>query len=285
MFIFTGMKVGQQLAIQYFRSRIKFLAVLSPRKAAKYALQLFSTPLRTRRPPPEPVFAGASLHLDFEGYHITGYQWNPGAKHTVLILHGFHSTVTNFGHFVQPLIEKNYRVLAFDAPAHGMSTGTYLNALDYKKFIQFIIQKFGPINSFIAHSFGGFCTALALSEQSCPPATRLVLIAPMTETNTAIQQFFQMLDINSQKVRKLFVEELQLLGGHGPEWFSLNRLATRLPETLWIHDEDDEITPFSDVQPIIAQNHAQIRFVITKGMGHRRIYRDAKIGKTIVEFV
>ena len=56
-------------------------------------------------------------------------------------------------------------------------------------------------------------------------------------------------------------------------------------KVLWVQDEDDEITPMSDVLKVKAENYPNINFVITKGLGHRRIYRDNKVVKSIVDFL
>ena len=56
-------------------------------------------------------------------------------------------------------------------------------------------------------------------------------------------------------------------------------------KVLWIQDEDDDITPMSDVLKVKAENYSNIEFVITKGLGHRRIYRDNKVTKSIVDFL
>ena len=54
---------------------------------------------------------------------------------------------------------------------------------------------------------------------------------------------------------------------------------------LWIHDEEDDTTPIEDVQKVQEKNYPQIQFVITKGLGHRRIYRENKITRLIVDFL
>jgi len=54
---------------------------------------------------------------------------------------------------------------------------------------------------------------------------------------------------------------------------------------LWIHDEDDNITPLSDVIKVKNENFTNIDYLITKGLGHRRIYRDNKVVSSIVEFL
>ena len=56
-------------------------------------------------------------------------------------------------------------------------------------------------------------------------------------------------------------------------------------KVLWVHDEDDDTTPLSDVLKVKAENYPNIEFSITKGLGHRRIYRDNKVTKTIIDFL
>jgi hypothetical protein len=54
---------------------------------------------------------------------------------------------------------------------------------------------------------------------------------------------------------------------------------------LWIHDKDDDITPLDDVKPIIETNLPNIEFMITSGMGHRKIYKDNQVVKKVVDFI
>ena len=49
--------------------------------------------------------------------------------------------------------------------------------------------------------------------------------------------------------------------------------------------EDDEITPLKDAMKIKEQNLPNIEFIITKGLGHRKIYGDLQIKNRIVEFL
>ena len=73
---------------------------------------------------------------------------------------------------------------------------------------------------------------------------------------------------------------------HPPEWYSVSRAVNNLNfKILWCHDEKDRITPWRDAQKVREQNHPNINFVVTNGLGHRGIYRDEKIAKTIVDFL
>jgi alpha-beta hydrolase superfamily lysophospholipase len=62
------------------------------------------------------------------------------------------------------LVKKGYEVIAFDAPAHGDSSGKTANAFQYRDAIKAVYEKFGPMHSFIAHSFGGLALSLFMEE-------------------------------------------------------------------------------------------------------------------------
>lgn len=56
-------------------------------------------------------------------------------------------------------------------------------------------------------------------------------------------------------------------------------------KVLWLHDEDDDITPWNDALKVQEENFPNIRFVITKGLGHRKIYGDLNIKKEVIDFL
>ena len=44
-------------------------------------------------------------------------------------------------------------------------------------------------------------------------------------------------------------------------------------------------TPLTDVFKVREENYPHIRFVITKGLGHRRIYRENKVSREVIDFM
>jgi hypothetical protein len=75
-------------------------------------------------------------------------------------------------------------------------------------------------------------------------------------------------------------------GGHPVSWFTLQRTMTAIKaKLLWVHDEGDNITPLRDALKVKAQNYPNVEFVITKGLGHSRIYRDATVTNLVVDFL
>ena len=280
------MKLSQRLAISYIRAKFKLLSSISKKKAAEKAFELFCTPQRRNKKPLPKIFEQAEkLHFSMDGTAIYGWRWNHPADRKVLILHGFESSATNFDRYVKPLIKKRYEVLAFDAPAHGRSGGKKVKAPLYKRMIQEVNKRYGPVQSYMAHSFGGLAISLALEETSQTNDYRLVLIAPATETSTAIDSFFKFLQLDAA-VRTEFEKVIIKSGGVSSEWYSIKRAMKHIrAKVLWFQDKEDEITPLTDVLKVKAENYPNIEFVITTGLGHRRIYRDNNVLKAIIDFL
>jgi esterase/lipase len=280
------MALSKQLALKYVRTKFKFLSILSRRKAAEKAFELFCTPqFRTTKALPSVFEKSERIEFLFEENIVRGYRWNHPSQKKALILHGFESSVVNFENYIEPLIKKGYEVLAFDAPAHGRSTGKTITVITYKNLVHHIWNHYGPIDSFITHSFGGLTLCLALEEIPHSASTKIVLVAPAAETKTAIDNFFKLLKLNNG-VRKEFDRLIEEQGGKPPEWYSVSRTAAKLKgQVLFLQDKDDYMTPLSDVKSIMDKNYPNFHFVISEGLGHRRIYRDEQSIEKIMEFL
>ena len=279
------MSIAKKISIKYIRARFRVLSALSKPKAAEKAFELFCTPQYRNKKSLTGIFQKAEkLNFDFEGNLIKGYRFNHPSRAKILITHGFESTVLNFDKYVQPLINKGYEVLAFDAPAHGHSSGKRINVLMYKNMLQYINRHFGPFHGYMGHSLGGLALSLFLEETEHDSSTQLVLIAPATETTTAIDNYFKFLQLD-EGVRKEFDQLVTMKANKKPEWISISHAAKNIKaRVLFLQDKEDELTPYSDVVPIIQKNYPNIKFIISKGLGHSQIYRDGHNLKTIVDF-
>lgn len=280
------MRLSQKIVLKYIRTKFKLLSALSKRKAAEKAFVLFCTPQhRNKKKLPRIFEQSEKMHFLFHGHTVRGYRWNHPAPQKAIILHGFESSVINFDRYVKPLIKKGYEVLAFDAPAHGRSTGRTINVVLYKELIQTIIKAYGPVHSFIAHSLGGLALSMALEEMPHDDQTKVVFIAPATETTSAIDSYFQFMQLDAG-VRQEFDKVIERLSGQPPAWFSVARAAANIrAQVLWAHDREDNMTPLSDVEKIMQAGYPHFRFLITTGLGHRRIYRDNKVSRAIIDFL
>lgn len=263
------------------------LGLFSKKKAAEKAFQLFCTPQRKSSKKASPVFEKAEkLKLLVNDTTVTGYRWNRHAGSLkCLVIHGFESSAKNFDRYISLMIDKGYEVLAFDAPAHGESEGKQINVLIYKNMLEHIYSIFGPVHAFISHSFGGLAISLALEVLPHGEDTRVVLIAPATETSSSVDLLFNILQLNGH-IRKEFEQLITDLGKKPLQWYSISRVLSHIKaKVLWIHDEEDNITPFRDVEPVMKLNHPHVEFMITKGWGHRRIYREEEVVTRVGEFL
>lgn len=280
------MKLAKRLAINYIRTKLNVLGRVSKRKAAEQAFRIFTTPpTRVTKELPVIFKKAEKLSFDFNSVKIAGYRWNAPQEKKVLILHGFESSVVNFDKYISPLLKKGYEVLAFDAPAHGRSGGKIINAVDYKNFILYILQQYGPITSFISHSFGGLALSLTLEETPHDKTWKAVFIAPATESTTAMQQFFSLLKLDGE-LKKEFETLIEEANGKPLSWYSVARAADHIrAQVLFLQDKKDMQTPYADVEPIIQKGYPNFQFRITDGLGHRRIYKDASTIKAIMDFL
>ena len=247
----------QRLAINYIQTKFKVLTAVSKRKAAEKAFELFCTPLNKSISKKE-LKNAETTSFKLNTKTIRGYQWNSEGIKTLLILHGFGSAAYKFERYVNPAVKKGYRVLAFDAPAHGLSDGKTTDAVEYSETILKIIEQYGTVHSFIGHSFGGIGLSLALEN--------------IEDADNEVRE----------EIDKLIFEK----GGKPTEWYSIRRILKNIhPQILWIHDEGDDITPLSDALKVKEDNHNNINFVITNGLSHQRIYHDAEVRKQVIAFL
>jgi pimeloyl-ACP methyl ester carboxylesterase len=289
------MKLNQKLAINYIRARLNILALVSPRKAAVKAFHIWAKP---RQQPEgkgkgagekvkEPATRGTALSFKIHGHTVRGHRWDPPGTpvRRILIAHGFESSSRNFNIYVDDLLQKKYEVLSFDAPAHGQSGGKEITLPLYVETLRYIYDTFGPVQSFFGHSFGGLALGQLIESIPHGEETRLALVAPASETTTAVDSFFRLMRLN-EEIKTEMDRYIEQISGHPFAYYSTRRAMGNIrAKVLWLQDEEDRITPIRDALRVREDNHPNIRFVFTKGLGHRRIYRDPEIMRQIVEFL
>ncbi|CAN5598273.1 alpha/beta hydrolase [soil metagenome] len=282
------LNLTQRIILRYYKTKFKLFEKVSPQKAAASVLQLFFTPYITHSKDERPAIfhKAALLSFTFNGFTIKGSKWlcgKPGAK-TILVCHGMNSCSYRFEKYVQLLLSNHFDVLAFDAQGHGQSEGKILNAVIYSEIIMEIDKRYGPVDGIIAHSIAGMATCFVM-EKLKDENKKIVLIAPATETSTQVDYFFNMLHL-SAAFRKIFDDEILRTRGLPTAWYSATRAIQNFTaQVLWIHDKDDTICPYKDTSTIQKLQLPYIEFVTTEGLGHNKIYRDAKVQKMVIDFL
>jgi hypothetical protein len=87
-------------------------------------------------------------------------------------------------------------------------------------------------------------------------------------------------------VKSEFEQLIVEANGKPLSWYSVARAAAGIrAQVLFLQDKQDDQTPLKDVEPIIKKRYPNFRFIISDGLGHRRIYKDASTIRTIMEFL
>lgn len=213
--------------------------------------------------------------------NLTAYSWGEGA--TVLIVHGWGGRGTQFGYFVKPLVESGYRVLAFDAPAHGKTAGKQTNGFELAEAIATIAAKESPINTIIAHSLGATSTAIALSKEVF--ARKVVCLASLCWLSSSVERFSQLLRLSPQTKEELYHLMENKFGKDVWDIFSVDKRVANLPiPALLFHDRADRDCSLQESQAI-AESWQDSQLIVTEGLGHNRILRDEQVIQHTVNFI
>ncbi len=143
-------------------------------------------------------FYGLDFSSDFPlaSYHLGSIEsgtdqlavqlWcQPGAKATLLLVHGYFDHVGLFGHLVRFGLGRGSNVIAFDLPGHGLSSGESAMIEDFSQYTQSIGDVLAATASLpgsrhvIAQSTGAAAVMDYLTVNGPQPFQGIVLLAPL----------------------------------------------------------------------------------------------------------
>ena len=113
---------------------------------------------------------------------------------------------------------------------------------------------------------------------------RLVLIAPMVEAESLLDQFQEALGFGP-RTRSAFDREVDRFVGIPVSEFDAGYQAARVDPvpTLVVHDRGDRQTPYDAAVRLASHLGAQL--LSTDGLGHRRVLRDDLVVRAVVTFL
>ena len=90
----------------------------------------------------------------------------------------------------------------------------------------------------------------------------------------------------SEPVIQAFYNELRKLSTKPISFFEADRAIENYKgQVLWVHDEGDRVCPYSDLKNFQKNAGQNIKFLITKGLGHNKVYKTPEIVDQIVAFL
>jgi pimeloyl-ACP methyl ester carboxylesterase len=260
--------------------------VLAPRLGGRAVRNLwFSVPPLVAETPLPP--AGTPFTVRSLGAAVRGHVWGEGP--VVYLVHGWGGRGSQLAAFVAPLTSAGFRVVLFDAPAHGRSepgpSGPgRTHGVEMGRALDEVAARFGPAHAVVAHSLGTMATYLAL-RYGWLGTGRLVLLAPMVEATPLVDQFQHVLGFG-RRTRRAFERDAQALVGLPLSEFDARVQARHVDPvpTLVVHDRGDRQTPYADSARLVAAL-PQAELLATEGLGHRRVLQDPGVVAAAVAFI
>ncbi len=215
--------------------------------------------------------------------------WARGHGPTVLLVHGWGGNGGQMLALAEPLLAQGFRVVLFDAPAHGSSEpsrlrGRRVSMIEIADALRVVAAAAGPIAGLIAHSGGCTATALALRDGWRGPR-RIVFVAPFALPSEAIEPFGRAIGASAAVTARFHARVEQRFARPWTD-FDMPGLAQRrtVPPLLVVHDRDDrEVPPFHGTS--LAQAWPGARLLETGGLGHRRVLRAPAVVADIGRFL
>lgn len=252
---------------------------LCPPVASRIAYRRFFRPRRSR---PRNVNALRAYDLAVQDDRIRAYEGGEGPA--VLVTHGWESSVARLEVLLNTLIANDFRVVAFDMPAHGHSLGEDTDILQITKVIVTLAASAGPFGAAIGHSFGGVCLANAIRAEL--KVNRLVLFSTPSSLNGMIDKYCRTLAIwRPTKLRLVRAIEKRLASSELEREFDVRLMlqSSGVP-TLVIHDRKDQVVPLAESEEL-SRARADIELFVTDNLGHSSVIRDARTIEKCISFI
>jgi pimeloyl-ACP methyl ester carboxylesterase len=207
---------------------------------------------------------------------------------TVILVHGWTGQAAFMTSFVAPLLAGGFRVVAYDLPAHGESTGSELNIPIGVASLSAVARTFAPIHAIVSHSFGG-TIALAALAGTIPGeprirAGKLAMIAAPSSMTVITRSFGATIGLGARGQAAL-ERRIHIVAGTPVQSFEgAEQLAAIAMPTLLVHCRDDREVGFQHAEAL-AQAGGFAELVPVNGLGHRRILQAKPVVESVTRFV
>ena len=276
-------KIKTPLLVKVIRTYVRFTSSIAPILSKKLGYKLFFRAFKFPFKPDElnSIKEASLFTIDYREQKLQGYKWGNGKK-TILCMHGWSGRAAQFYQFINPLIKKEYTVIAFDAPGHGKSEGTYSSLVEYKEIITLLHHEY-KFQNIIAHSMGAAATLLAVKDGLS--VTKLVLISPPVLPQLILDEFCLRIGAKKYVGEYIQLRIEEMYNATFESFFPESYLPLEnFPKTIVIHDTQDIDVPFTNGQRL-KEIVPEIELFKTEGLGHTRILRNEKVIEKSINFI
>lgn len=223
------------------------------------------------------------LEVESDGAGLAGFTIGDGPS-TVLLVHGWASSIGHMAPLIPVLLGSGYRVAGFDLPGHGASGGSQTNVYELACAIRAFADHIGGVDAIIAHSIGAPATVEAT--RAGLRSRAVVFIAPGTRLRDAFDVFVTRADLPQPVAAGLETEIERRFGTSVWEDLQIVNAVGDLAHlpALLIHDPEDPQSPIDGVRAVASRWQGS-RLVEVGDVGHNRILRDPDVLAEVVAFL
>jgi len=261
---------------------------IAPFLAIRLANKLFTTPFHSKRRDIEHEMLESAERFTIpmgENIKLAGYRWGKKTDPIILFVHGWTGTATSFVNFIDPLLERGYQVISYDAIAHGETSGISVSLTEWADTVIAVMENIGKVYCIIGHSLGAGAIVIASSLKL--ETEKIVLISPMSDLSKVTDQFAEALSIPKKIMEKThqyaWKKYYTSASKFGNNWKEVFESKIKLP-TLIIHDLNDKEIDISHTRKLLEQ-WPSAEFMGTKRLGHRRIILNPDVISRALGFV
>jgi hypothetical protein len=275
------------------RGIFKTASAACPALAGWMAHKLFSTPLKVGRLSAAEkrlvargdakLLTAEHVMIDSGKLCIAAYRFGQKASEngkTIVLVHGWMSGARFMLAIMERLVTMGHQVICFDLPAHGKSSGKSTNLVECSTALKVVIKQLGPVDSIIAHSFGGAVTAYALSqsdERLLGATGKVILLASPNQLAEVTKHFAKQMGI-SDKGRLAFEKRLCAPLGGDIRQMDGNIMFGKAGYSMHILHCRDDAEVSVDESRRFAEIGDSVCYQELSGLGHRRIlYAEAAL--------
>jgi pimeloyl-ACP methyl ester carboxylesterase len=264
------------------RTAFRTVGSVAPGVAARWAETIFCRPPRHEPRPSEEAFlaTGERLTVRSEDQDLAVWIWGDGP--VVVLTHGWGGRAGRFSSLAGALVDAGFRVVLFDAPAHGASMGRQASLPQFARALREVGAAVGPAYGLVGHSLGGAAVSLALRHGLT--ARRAVLLAPPADVFLFSRAFAKHLRI-PPRAHDVMQHNLETRLQIRWEELHVPTLARTLTiPGLIVHDVQDADVPYGHGEEI-ARAWPGAELYSTTGLGHRAILRNPEVIRRTVTFL
>ena len=263
---------------------LKFLWKFVPGLAKLLVKRMFFTPSSYTITPAEKQYLDRGELFQISVHDRTVKCWKWGSGPGILLAHGWNGRGIQLYHFIEPLIQRGYSAIAYDAPGHGESQGTTSSYFEFTDTIRTLLTSSNgyDIRGVIAHSLGASATINSIAKESLPLET--AVIAPALRLAEVLYCFFDEIGVPTPIYQNL-IEEYENQFGYDMYRDNPNNLLDEIDSrVLIVHDKNDPTIPYVDSKKI-SEEFKNIELHTTEGLGHKRILAEESVVDSIINYL